>query len=777
MSATNKKRKNTSMQANSGEINLVEIMLVFTKNWKWFLASVVVCLLLAVAYLLVKNPVYQIDGKILLREDDKKGSSVSSAMGSMAGLSDLGMMMGSKNVDNEVGVFNTRTLMKNAIWDLGLYKTVKMRDGFRNVDVYPNSPFKVTVDSTKISDLKMVESVRFKITPNGNGEFRIKGKAIDYKFDVQTGTFPITINAPRIDVTIDRDNEVPYDGKDAVSVSIINPNVLTDFYRKEVAIAATSKKTSIISLNLKNANIQKGKDFINHMIRLFNEEAINDKNLETENLAKFVHERLLIIEGQLSNVEKSVEDYKHRNNLTDIPSEAQMFLAQTTNTRNRQVEVEIQINMLKFLDEYVKDSNNKDKMIPSIGISDGGLVKYIVMYNEALVERNRLVTTSKPTSPAVSQLDIQLASMRQNIIASIDNLHGSMNVMLQDIQKQDVILNNKLNSIPRIEREFIEIAREKETLQKLYLYLSQRREEANLSLASTAPKAKIIDAPMPSIKPVAPKKKVILPLALLLGIAIPYGFFYLIGLLRTKVSSTEDISKYAEAEIIGEIVKGKESEHVVVSQNSTSSGAELFRLLRTNILFRLQSPQEKVILITSTVAGEGKTYIGANLSICFTLMDKKVLFMGLDIRKPRIAEYLNIPKQKGVSEYLSGANLTPEDLIYKTNYSNLDVVQAGAIPPNPNELLMSRRLEELMDYYRGKYDYIILDTAPSGIVSDTFLLDRISDMTLYVSRIGHVHKNSIKHINEIIENDSLKNLYVVANGVDKKGSKGYGYGY
>ena len=774
MSATTKEKTHTSTPSNSSGISLEEVMVIFIKHWKWFLVSVVVVLLLAIAYLLVKNPVYGVDGKILLREDEKKTSSISSMM-SMSGLGDLGMMMGSKNVDNEVGVFNTRMLMKNAIWDLGLYKTIKMRDGFKNVDIYPNSPFTVTVDSTQVFNLE--KKIKFKISPDKNGEFTIKGKADDYKFSIQTKTFPITIETPAIDIAIDRDHSVPYDGETGVSVMILNPNVSSAFLQKEVSIGATSKKTSIISINLETNNIQKGKDLINYLIFLFNDEAVKDKNLEAQNLSKFVGERLVLIEKELGDVEKDIQAYKQVNNMTDLSLDAKLLLDQIGEAATKSVEVEIQINMLKFLDDYIKDNNNKDKMIPSIGLDDKGLLAYIVSYNEALLKRSTLITSTTLTNPAISQLDIQLTSMRQNILASINNLDGSLHVMLRDIKKQDKLLTDRVKSIPRQEREYIEIARQKEIKEKLFVYLLQRREEASLSLASVTPKAKIIDVPMPSIEPVAPKMKVILPFVILLGLAIPYCFFYVISLLRTKIDSTEDISKYCDAEIIGEIVQGKESEHVVVTSNSTAPGTELFRLLRTNILFRLKDTQEKVILITSTVAGEGKTYIGANLSVCLTLMGKKILFMGLDIRKPRIADYLNIPKQKGVSEYLSGANLSPEDLIYKTDYPGLDVVQAGSIPPNPNELLMSPKLDELMSYYREKYDYILLDTAPVGIVADTLLLDRISDMTLYVSRIGHVHRNSIKNINELVENDSLRNLYVVANGVDSKGSKGYSYGY
>jgi len=352
--------------------------------------------------------------------------------------------------------------------------------------------------------------------------------------------------------------------------------------------------------------------------------------------------------------------------------------------------------------------------------------------------------------------------------------------MYQDLKGQDKVVNNRIQNLPRQEREYLDIARQREIKQTLYIFLLQKREETNLSLASTSPKAKTIDVPMPTIKPVAPKRGTTLAIMLLLGLGFPFACFYLKQQLKTKIDSKEELERICDAEIIGEIGQSKSKESIIVKKDSTSPEVELFRLLRANILFKIRGTDKKVIMITSTIAGEGKTFVGANLALSMALTGKKVLLAGLDIRKPRLAEYLGLPKVKGISNYLSDGGLSPDDLIQKSGiHPNLEIVQAGPVPPNPNELLMEDGLDELFKYYRTKYDYIIVDTAPVGIVSDTFLLDRIADITLYVSRIGYVHKDSVKNINIIVEKNSLRNLYVVANGIklgEKNGGYGYGYG-
>ncbi len=760
------------------DLNLKDFITLFTKNWKWFALSAFLFVSMGVMYLLIKNPVYYVDASILLREDDKK--SASSAMSMLSGLGDLGSMMGSKNVDNEVGVLNTRMILKSAIQKLNLNVICTTKEGLKTVDMYPASPYIITVDSAQVDTIKDV--IKFKIKPLKRNQYEVSGKYKSEKFKTTISGFPAVLKTPAIDVNIDKNPGVNLKKDDQqVKVTIINPNVLTYLLGKEVKIGATSKKTSIIRLGLEADNVKKAQDLLTTLIAIFNKEAVNDKNIEAMNTAAFVDERLAVIADELEVVEKNVQKYKQDNNLTDISSEAKLFLEQLGESEAKRIETQIQMNVIQYLENYVQDEKNKDKMIPGVGLEDKGLQAIILKYNELLIERNSLESASSGINPTLQTMNTQLVSMRQNIISNIKNVKASLNVMHQDLKSQDKVMNNRIKSIPRQEREYIEIARQREIKEKLYLFLLQKREETNLSLASVTPKAKTIDIPMPSVKPIAPKKMTTLAIMFCLGIGFPFVFFYLKKQLKTQIDSKEELEKLCDAEIIGEICQSKNKEHIVVKKDSMAPEVELFRLLRANILFKIKGTDKKVIMITSTIAGEGKTFIGANLAMSFALTGKKVLLAGLDIRKPRLAEYLNLPKANGITNYLSESGFVPDDLIQKSSvHPNLEILQAGVVPPNPNELLMEDNLDELFKYYRTKYDYIIIDTAPVGIVSDTFLLDRLADITLYVSRIGYVHKDSVKNINTIVDKDSLRNLYVVANGVDlgeKNGGYGYGYGH
>ena len=760
------------------DLNLKEFIAIFVKNWKWFLLSVFLFSLMGMAYLLVKNQVFYVDGSILLREDDKK--SASSAMSMLSGLGDIGSMMGSKNVDNEVGVLNTRMMMKEAIRNLNLNVILETREGLKTVDMYPDLPYIISVDSTQVDTIKA--PIKFKIKPTKDNKYEISGKYKSKKFKSVVSEFPAVIKTPAIDVNIDKNYLVNLAKEDQlVKVTILNPNVMTYLLGKEVTVAATSKKTTIIRLGLEADNVKKAQDLLNTLIAIFNKEAVKDKNMEAANTAAFVDERLAIISKELESVERDVERYKQENNLTDIESEAKLFLEQMGETETKRIETQIQMNMIQYLEDYIQDEKNKDKLIPAIGLEDRGLLAVIVKYNEILIEKNSLESTLSETNPSLQILKNQLASMRQNIISNIKNVKGSLNVMYKELKAHDKLMSNRIKSIPRQEREYIEIARQREIKEKLFVFLLQKREEANLSLASTSPKAKTIDIPMPTIKPIAPKKMTTLAGFLFVGLMLPFVLFYLMKLLKTKIDSKEELERICDAEIIGEICQSKNKEHIVVKKDSVSPEVELFRLLRANLLFKIRGTDKKVILITSTIAGEGKTFIGVNLALSMAFTGKKVLLAGLDIRKPRLAEYLNLPKVNGITNYLSEQGFSPEDLIRQSGiHPNLEILQAGAVPPNPNELLMEDALDELFNYYRTKYDYIIIDTAPVGIVSDTFLLDRLTDVVLYVSRIGYVHKESVKNINTIVEKNSLRNLYVVANGIhleEKNGGYGYGYGH
>ena len=772
-----KKAKQKTIVKND-DLNLKDIIVIFSKNWKWFLLSVFLFISIGISYLSVKNPVYDVNAAILLKEDDNN-SKASSVMSMLSGLGgDLGSMMDNSNVDNEIGVLSTRMMMREAVQKLNLNIVCKTKKGLKTVDMYPRFPYIISVDSAQVDTIK--SAIKFKIIPVKNGQYEISGKYKSEKFKTVISGFPAIIKTPAIDVRIDKSPVYNLQKENQqVKVTIHNPNVMTYLLGKEVKIGTINRKTTIIGLGMATDNVKKAQDLLNTLIALFNKEATSDKNIEAHNTAAFVDERMAVISAELEAVEREVEKYKRENNLTDIESEAKLFLEQVSETEAKRIETQIQINMVQYLEDYIQNEKNKDKMIPAIGLEDKGLQAIILKYNELLIEKNSLESASSTTNQSLQMLNAQLASMRQNIISNVKNVKGSLNVIYQDLKGQDIVRNNRIKNIPRQEREFIEIARQREIKEKLYLFLLQKKEEVNLSLASTVLRAKTIDIPMPGIKPIAPKKLTILMAMLILGLGCPFAFFYLKQQLKTRIDSKEELERLCDAEIIGEISQSRSKEHIVVKQDSTSPEVELFRLLRVNVLFKIKGTDKKVILITSTIAGEGKTFIGTNLALSMAFTGKKVLLAGLDIRSPRLAEYLKFPKVSGISNYLSGEGLSPDDLIHKSGlHPNLEIVQAGTVPPNPNELLMEDALDELFKYYRTKYDYIVVDTAPVGIVSDTFLLDRLADVTLYVSRVGYVHKDSVKNINAIVEKDSLKNLYVVANGIDlgeKNG--GYGYGY
>ena len=768
--------RNIQQQSGSKDelINLANLIKIFTKNWKWFALSLFLFLGAGALYLLMKNSVYEVDALVLLREDEKRSSS---PMAMMSGLSDLGNMMGSKNIDNEVVIFNTRRIMKKSILDLGYHVSMTVREGLRDVNPYPDYPFLVKVDSSQLDTMK---TISVEILPQKDGSYKIKGKSDKTKFKTVIDKFPAIIKTPGgVDVFIDQNPLILIKEPTVVKLKIQNPNSLAIGLNKTVSSRSTSKKTTIVKLSTETENVKWAQDLLNQIIENFNKDAVDDKNLIASLTSKFVDERLELIKEELDDIELVGEKYKQDNRLTDISSEAKLFLEQMSESEKMRIETQIQLNMIEYIAEYVQSTENKNNLIPTIGIEDKGLIAVIVSYNEMLAERNRLESTSTESNPALQLLNAQLVSLRQNILGNIGNISQSMQIMLKDLKKQDQVANNRIKSIPRQEREFIEIMRQQEIKSTLYSFLLQKKEETNLNLASTTPKARIIDEPMPGLLPIAPKKMTIGLIFLLLGIAVPFVFFYLKKTLKTEIETKEELDILSKVEVIGEICKGDKNEKIVVKPHETSPSVELFRLLRTNVSFLQTSPSNKVIMLTSTVSGEGKTFVSINLALSFALTDKKVLVIGLDIRNPRLGDYLKMPSGKGVTNYLTDQELSISDIIQHSDiHPNLDIMQAGPIPPNPNELLMSSRLDKLFSEARKIYDYIIVDTAPVGMVSDTFLLNKFSDINLYVVRVGVAKKESIKYMNSISDNGKLKNLYAVANDIDlKEKNGGYGYGY
>lgn len=465
-----------------------------------------------------------------------------------------------------------------------------------------------------------------------------------------------------------------------------------------------------------------------------------------------------------------------------------MFLQQSSQNEAKRLELETQLSIVQDLQSYLEQSDNADKLLPALGLQSQGLNNLINEYNTLLLQQLRLRTTASEDNKALIDLNRQLSALASNVKASLGREKRNLDILLANVEQQARLYSSKITSIPRQEREFMEIQRQQAVKAELYLFLLQKKEENALSMILVIPKAKVIDRPRSTSGPVAPRRNIIFVIALLLGLGLPVMIIVLREYFKFYIENKAELEKLSQVPVLGEIPRSQETGNIVLHQHSTNTLAEMFRLLRSNLLFVLGKDHKKVILISSSVGGEGKTFMSINLGLSLAFLNKKVLIMGLDVRKPKLAEYLGLDTKSGISLYLSGHSDRASLLKPSGVHPLLDVVAAGPIPPNPNELLASKELDELIEQYRQDYDYIILDSAPVGAVSDAYQLNRFADACLYVVRAEYTPKQSISEAEDIYKQKKLNNMYFLLNGSDikkagyrygygKKYGYGYGYGY
>ncbi|MEI7504565.1 MAG: polysaccharide biosynthesis tyrosine autokinase, partial [Paludibacter sp.] len=647
-----------------------------------------------------------------------------------------------------------------------------VKQGLRYDELYPLVP------------LKLILPLSFNDTIKNQVEFKIVRKENGYKVDFISGlienTYLLTdINKPFLtSLGLMKFSQIS-DIKVGQTFKITTYPIrnLTENYCASVKVASVNKKSNAISVSTVSANFKKSEAILNTLIDLYNQDAIIDKNMIASNTADFVQERLKLISADLLNVELSVESYKKKNSLTDISSEAELFLESSSEYNKKLAELETQLNLVGYIESYVKDNKNRYNLVPAnLGIEDKSLLELMQEYNKLLLERMKLMRTTNEKNPVITQLEEQLKALRASVITSIGSIKDGLKIAKKDVLGKDAQFASKIKDVPTQEREFLEIKRQQEIKQKLYLYLLQKREENALSLASTTPSAKTLDAAYTSILPVAPKRMIIFILSLMIGVIIPIGIIYLLEMFNNKISNKKEFKQLVKAPFLGSIMLNKDLDRVAVREGKTTPIVEMFRLIRTNLQFMLGGKTSPVILVTSSIGGEGKSYTSINMAMSFALLKKKVVLVGLDVRKPMLGEYMHISKDKGISVFLSNPEINYKDIIIPSGFHNyLSVIPAGPIPPNPAELLMSPRLDELILELKKDYDYIILDSAPIGLVSDTYLLNRLIDNCVFVARQNFTPRDMCDLISDIYKNKRLKNMAVILNGTDEK--TGYGYGY
>jgi len=754
-------------------IDLMGQFFKYLSYWKWFVLSLFICLILAALYLKTTIRVYEVKATVLLK-DDKKGSG--SGMADLSALKDLGLMNIKNNVDNELEILKTSNLTEQAVRDLGIYVSYSEMGTFKNKDLYgADCPIHITLPEAVLDTLNQV--YEFEVSEIQHDGFEFSGTFNDKDFKIKTALTDSMAVLPFGKIYFKRTAFLP---QNAMTVGIrIDPpvNVVNDLLGR-TTMELTSKTTSVVDITLKSTNILRSKDYLNKLVEVYNREDMEDQNQVSSNTNIFVETRLDSLAKELKRVETQVENYKQQQGLTDITSEADLFIQKTGDYEQKRLEVETQLAIVSDIDEYMHKKENRYRLLPAgTGIQSESLNGQLSDYNKLVLQRNRLSRTASHSNQTMLDLTAQIDGMFSAVQASVRNEKQNLQITRNDLVKKDRENAGRIKAVPRQEREYTEIKRQQEIKQTLYLFLLQKKEENSLNMVGVVPGAKIIDKPRSNNIPVSPKKVVIIFLAFLLGFIIPIIVLYLRNLLRYHIENKEELEKISIVPILGEIAKSEQTGNIVIRENSTNRFTEMFRLLRTNLLFILGDPGQKVINVLSSIGGEGKTFICINLAMSLALLDKKVLIIGLDVRKPKLAEYIGLDNNTGITLYLTG-NLDKKELIRPSGiHPNLSVINAGPVPPNPGELMAKPALDLLIAECKEKFDYIILDTAPIGIVSDSYALNRFADVSLYIVRADYTPKKNIEDATILYKQKKLTRMYFILNAADfQKASYRYGYG-
>lgn len=760
------------------EFNIQEFLFRYLIHWPWFVVSVLFCVICAFAYLKVATPVYNVSATVLIKDEDKGGGATMASELEKMGLG--GMMNTKSNVDNEVEVLKSKSLALEVVEQLNLYVSYQNEDGWLPKEMYRTSPVLVSLTPQEANRLTKPMKVKMALLDSNKLDVEIEvGKKKYHKhldklpavFPTDEGTVAFLANPDTLGSS--------WGNVQHVMAVIGKPMTTAKRYSSALSIAPASKTTSVVNIEIQNSNTKRAQDFINKLIEVYNINTNNDKNEVAQKTAEFIDERIAIISKELGSTEQDLETFKRTAGITDLSSEAKIALEGNAEYEKRRVENQTQISLVKDLQRYLQ--GNEYEVLPSnVGLKDAALASAIAKYNEMLMERNRLLRTSTENNPTIINLTSSIHAMRANVVASMDATLKGLQITKADLQREAKRFSQRISDAPTQERQFVSIARQQEIKAGLYLMLLQKREENAITLAATANNAKIIDAAIPDETPVSPKKMMILLAALVIGVGLPVGVIFLISLTQVCIEGRADVEKLTTLPVIGDIPVADELQgSIAVYENRNNLMSETFRGIRTNLQFLLEEGQ-KVIMVTSTVSGEGKSFVSANTAISLSLLGKKVIIVGLDIRKPGLNKVFNLStKEQGITQFLTDPKRNIMDLVRQSDInSNLFILPGGAVPPNPTELLARKGLEIAIEQLKEHFDYVILDTAPIGMVTDTQLIARAADLTMYVCRADYTRKSEFSLVNELAAANKLPRISIAINGLDLNKKKyGYYYGY
>lgn len=754
----------------SENINIRQQIELYLIHWKWFVLGVFLSLLCAFLYLRYSTPVYKASALIMLKDDYRGG-----AANELTILSDLSFG-GKDNVENEIHVLDSRTLSEKTVKKLNLHISYFSEGRIKSVDLYKNSPIRIEFIQTNEFYKNGISGLLIKgIDQNTYSLFLDEQQIGTYTYNQEVNNSLGVFVVKRNKAKVDKD-------KFEIAVMVETPEGAARRFRNGFQVISTGKFTSVLELSILNSNREKAEDYLNTLIELYNSEGIADRRFVSENTSDFLSNRLEILTKELTEVEGEVEQFKKEKGVTDIISEANIYIQNASEFEKKYIDINTQIGIIDNVTQGFLDEDTTGKTFPMLDAltSDPALAAVINQHNVMVLERNELAPSAGPENARIKQIDLEIEVLKKTIRDNLNQLKSNLLLTRSEINKQRSVLSGRIGSVPALEKEFKGIGRQQGVKEALYLYLLQKREETEISMVSLAPNAKVIDSALAPDIPVSPKRMIIFLAALILGVLIPFAIIYVINLLDTKVKSRMDIEKYLTVPFLGDVPRSESHEEIIRSE-SRSSSAEALRIVRTNMEFMLsQVPEEqaKTIFVTSTMPKEGKTFIAVNLAGTFALSGKKTLLIGMDIRNPRLSEYLKLPA-KGLTNYLASNELSLESVIIKQDgYKEFYVMPPGVIPPNPAELLMSTKVEQMFDYLKKQFDYIIVDTAPMNLVTDTLLVAKNADAFIYIVRENYLDKRLLHIPQRLYKEQKLPNMSILLNDTySRKGYGYYGYGY
>lgn len=761
-------------EENGAGFNYKVFLVKLLMRWPWILGSVIGVLTGAFFYVKTLTPLYTVSSSVLIKNESKKTGG--------ADLTELGFVTAStQEFDNELEILQSRTLVKKVVNALDLYIQYTVPGSFRDTELYRQSPVKVWVTPEEAEHLKSAQAVlgfnqgkleRVTVMQKGK-EWSQAVSKLPLVFPTPIGVFTFTA-ADSTAVLPDQVKEI--------KASVCSPTLMAASFRSRLTVKANSQKTTIAELTLTDSQPERATDFLNKLVDVYNEEGNNAKNEVASKTAQFIDERIRLINAELGSTESRMANFKQKAGVVDIAADATQAATEQSSYERAYADNEVQLTLMGHLKKHMLNEASHDEVIPAnIGLTNGDLTTVVERYNEMLIERKRLLRTSHEDNPAVQSLNASIEVMRNSVLAAIQTAEKGLLINRQALERQARKYAGKISDAPIQEKEYLSISRQQEIQANLYLMLLQKREENNITLASTANNARIIDEPLTG-EQVFPQPMQIYMMAGLLGIALPVGVIFLLGLLHFKIETRGDIEQLTHLPIAGDIplAAAAATNPIVIAENRNELMEEVFRSVRTNLQYFLK-PEEKVMLFTSTTSSEGKSFCAGNLATSLAFMGKKVVIVGLDIRKPGLNKVFQLSrKERGITQYLADPEHTNllELCQPATVSENLFILPGGTIPPNPTELVARQALDDAIETLKQHFDYIILDTAPIGMVTDTQLIARVADLSVYVCRSGYTAKSEFKLVNDLKNENKLPHPCILLNGIDlSKRETGSYYGY